>query len=144
MYTLKRREKITEQVKLGDEVLSIEIVPEEIAREYNKVQVEIIQTQDAIRKAQGAPSAELLEQYGMAIIKLFSILFGQENTEKLLVYYEDNYVEMSTEVMPFIVDVIKPQLDKAITAMRERTREIYKKAKYGAKYNLGDKFFGKR
>lgn len=141
MYELKRGEQIIEQLKIGEEVITIRIKPLEIAKAYHAAEVDIVKAQDAIRAA--GPTKEALEQYGAAIIKLFEVLFGQENTEKILTFYENNYEEMCLEVFPFIVDVLKPQLDKVINTIRQRTRDTYKKAKYGAKYNLGDRLFRK-
>lgn len=143
MYELKRRKKIIEHVKLGDEILEINIDPEEKAQDYQRAQADIIKAQDAIKEAQkeGKPSAEVLQRYGEAIVQFLGVIFGQKNTEKILAFYESRYVEMSGEILPFVVDVIKPRMDKAIAAMRGRIRDTYKKAKYGDKWNLGSKLF---
>ena len=143
MYELKRRERIVEHVKLGDETLEINIDPEEKAQEYQRAQADIIKAQDAIKEArkEGKPGAEVLQRYGEAIVQFLRVIFGQENTEKILVFYENRYVEMSGEVLPFVVGVIKPRMDKAVAAMRSRIRDTYKKAKYGNKWNLGSKLF---
>jgi len=138
-YELKRSNVISETLKVGDETLDIVIRPMDIVKEYQSAEADIIKAQDAVRAAEGKPSQDVLEFYGNAIVRLFGVLFGVENTEKILKFYEGNYDEMSLEVFPFITDVLKPSVDKEIARMRKRTRESYKKAKYGNKWNLGDK-----
>lgn len=132
MHELKRKEKITEQLKIGDEVLSITIVPEDIARDYNKAIGDIVKAQAAIKAAQKESTPDTakiaIEQYGQALIQLTSILLGEENTQKILAFYEHNYVEMGVGITPFLITAIKPKIDKAVADMRIRARETYRKA----------------
>lgn len=138
-YELKRAKVITKKLKLGNETLTIKINPKEIAMAYQGAEADLIKAQDAVRAAGGKPGPDLLGAYGVVIINLFEVLFGAENGEKILKFYEGNFDEMSLMVFPFIVKQIKPQLDRVIARNRRRARKNYKKAKYGNKWNLGDK-----
>lgn len=142
-YELKRANTINEELILGDETLTITLRPFDIMKAYQTTKAELIQSRDKLQAAGKVASQELMAAYGEAIVNHFAVIFGRENTEKILAFYEDNYSEMCVQVFPFIIDVLEPRIEAEIIAIRQQTRKSYKKAKYGAKWNLGDKLFKK-
>ncbi len=42
------------------------------------------------------------------MVDLLQAVFGEENAKILLDFYEDSYIEMSREVLPFISNVVIP------------------------------------
>ena len=126
MYELKRKKKIEESLKIGDEVLTISIEPEAVARDFNRVRSEIIRAQSQIKSAGPDELEAAQEYYGAALIALMKLLLGEENTEKVVAFYEGNYIEMTSEVIGYLADVIVPQIDETIKAMRGRASEQYK------------------
>lgn len=132
MYELRRSIKITERLKLGDEVLDIVIAPEEIVRDYRVAMASITEAQKAVRKAQQNKDLDsikaALEQFGDAITGLMTVLLGKENTEKILAFYEGNRIEMSSWITPYLIGVIKPKIDQATTEMQRQARKAYRKA----------------
>lgn len=141
MYELKRQDRIREQLKLGEEVLTIEIVPETIAQDYKKAEAKLIKAQDMLRAAKAGEQEASYQELGDAVVTLLNVVLGKDNTDKLLLFYENSYTEMMLMIMPFIMDVIKPQLDSMIVKMQNTTREVYKKGKYGNKWNRGSQLF---
>lgn len=132
MYELKRSIKITERLKLGDEVLDIIIAPEEIARDYHRALAGITAAQKAVGEAQQTKDAQsiktALEQFGDAVTGLMDVLLGEGNTEKILAFYEGNRIEMSSWITPYLIGVIKPKIEQATAEMRRRARKAYRKA----------------
>lgn len=128
MYELKRKKHIEEQLKIGEEVLTISIDPEGIARKFNAARSEVIRAEGKIAQVKANPEelAAAQEYYGAALLALMQFLLGEENTEKIITFYEGNYVEMTSDVIGFIVDIIIPQIDAVIKEMRESAARAYK------------------
>lgn len=128
MYELKRKKKIAEQLKIGDEILTISIDPEAIVRDFNKARAEILRAQGNIEQAKARPEelAAAQEYYGAALLALMQLLLGEGNTEKIVTFYEGNYIEMTSDVIGFIADVIIPQIDAAVKDIRKHSAKGYK------------------
>lgn len=52
----------------------------------------------------------VFETLGNAMVDLLQAVFGEENAKILLDFYEDSYIEMSREVLPFISNVVIPRM----------------------------------
>lgn len=128
MFEFKRAKRVHEQIKLGDEVITINLDAESIAIEFNKRRNELIRAEMDIKQI-GKEDPAVMEKYGTAVVSLFQLLFGDENTEKILAFYENRYVEMSMEVFPFILEVIAPQISQAVEEMRKRAKTAYRNIK---------------
>ena len=122
MFELKRQGRIKEQLKVGDDVLTIEIDTGRIMSDYRKAQDKLALAQ---QKAQSG-NQEALAQFGEAIVDLMVLLFGEENAVTIIDFYDQNYPEMLLEVMPFIQQVIQPKLEEAVKDMAKRARKQYR------------------
>lgn len=111
-YKIKKNQNITEDIELiandgaVSATLHINISPAAIAKDYRNVQIELIKA----KKSADNQNEDAIEQYGKAVISMFDLLFGKENTEKILKYFENDYFEMSLQIMPFVYDVVEPAL----------------------------------
>lgn len=132
MYELKRVKEIHEQLKIGDEVLDIVIRPEEIVREYNTAVADIVEAQRAVNAAKKTNKEDAgiaaIEQYGKALVQIMVVLLGEENTQKITAYYDNNVVEMGVEITPYLTGVIGPQIAKAAEIMRMSARANFRAA----------------
>ncbi len=132
MYEIRRTIKITEQLKLGDDVLDIVIAPEEIVKEYNRSVAGITKAQTVVNKAKqaGDPASAkaAVEQFGEAITQLMDVLLGNANTEKIIAFYDGNKIEMSSWITPFLTGVIAPKMKEAAEMMRQQVSRDYRKA----------------
>lgn len=114
-YQIKRKSKIKETLELvsGDTTL-----PVNVDIDIDRMGAAIADAQDVLTMAQNLieqepHSTKAQEAYGSAIIALFAVVFGKENTEKILAFYDGNYEEMLIDVCPFISDVIMPKVKEA-------------------------------
>ena len=111
-YQIKKLQKIVEDIELLNDdnsvalTIHVDIVPENIARKFNVTQVKLVEAQKKVK----AKDDSALEEYGEAIIAMFEIVFGEENTAKILEYFEGKYTDMAIQLMPFITNVIQPAL----------------------------------
>ena len=135
MYEFKRRSRINEQIKIGDEIITVDIDAESIALEYDKRYNAIVKAEQNLKTAQGDNKTKILQAYGEAVTALFDLIFGEENAEKIIKFYENRFIEMSMEVFPFIIDVIRPALMKALDEMRVKAVAQYKQ-KQGLKKKI--------
>ena len=129
MFELKRSEKIVEQIKLGDEIIEVNLDAGAIQARFTKGCNELLRAQSALN---GATSDTLdavsdkLEQYGNAVVGVLQVIFGEENTQKILAFYENNYTEMFTQIYPFIGEVIIPKISEASKRKADELKALYK------------------
>lgn len=128
MFELKRSEKIVEQIKLGDEIIEVNLDAGAIQTRFTKGYNELLRAQNALN---GATSDTLdavsdMEQYGNAVVGVLQVIFGEENTQKILAFYENNYSEMFTQIYPFIAEVIIPKISEASKRKAEELKALYK------------------
>lgn len=127
-YELKRSKIIREQLKLGRETIKIEMNVDLMAKTFGVAYKKFLATHQNAQLATFTKSGDtekMLEACGNAVIGVFEIVFGKENAEKIFAYYEDNYLEMATQVMPFINDVIVPQVNAALEDMGKAATQKY-------------------
>ena len=129
MFELKRSEKIVEQIKLGDEIIEVNLDAGAIQARFTKGYNELLRAQSALN---GATSDTLdavsdkLEQYGNAVVGVLQVIFGEKNTQKILAFYENNYTEMFTQIYPFIGEVIIPKISEASKRKADELKALYK------------------
>ena len=56
--------------------------------------------------------ASAITVLGAAVVDLFEAVFGREDAECILDFYGNRYVEMCQEVVPFITQIVIPEVRK--------------------------------
>lgn len=67
---------------------------------------------------------DLVQFLGESVIYMFSVAFGEANTQKILDFYEGNYDEMLAKVYPFFAGEFIPALKQSA---REDSKEYARK-----------------
>lgn len=120
-YQIKKSGRITEDLELlGSDgtveiTLHIDINTDRIAGGFRKAEIDLLNAQRNIKKGE---STEALENYGIAVIELFKLIFGEENANAMIEYFDGQYTDMLLQVMPFINDEIKPRIAEAVAAQK--------------------------
>ena len=147
-YQVKRR-RLVESLELVDETgkvtdtLTVDLDTTRMAMEFNRKYNAMIRAEMEISKLRKAgkiqdPCAEpeqaeqistAMSAYGNAVIGLFELLFGDEQTEKLLTCYENRYSEMTLEVLPFVIEVVLPAMQRSLREQQERLAAQYQAKK---------------
>lgn len=133
MYELKKKDVIREQLKLGDEVLDITLVPDDIAPRYNCVTAQLFKEHKAItsgKRNKPSTTYEAVTQYGVMLTRVMEVLLGTENTKKIVAFYDGHIIEMGAHVTPYLINEIVPKIKAAADDMRPRARKRRKKT-YG-------------
>ena len=61
-----------------------------------------------IRKDKKNPNN--LEAYGNAVIALFAAVFGEQEAGRILQFYEGQYTDMLTDILPYILHIVLPAM----------------------------------
>lgn len=115
MYTIKKAAHIVDELNIeeGDKKLKVDIniYVDDIMAEYTKCQKQIAVAQEKIKQNQSDDDA--LAALGEAIVALFCLLFGEEQTKKIVEFYENRTASMLADFLPYIVQVILPAIQDA-------------------------------
>ena len=121
-YQIKKTHRITEDVEfLGENgevelTVKLDIDVERIAGDFRKAQIAVMNAEKAAKEKQ---TDEMLETYGKAIVEFIRLIFGDENTQKLIKYFDNRYIDMLFQTMPFIYDVVVPSIEKSVRQKKQ-------------------------
>lgn len=132
---IKRTRPFLDTLELedGDKQLTIvvNIHFERSAPLIRKAQVALIEAEKAIQQDKKNPNN--LEAYGNAVIALFAAVFGEQEAGKILQFYEGQYTDMLTDILPYILQVVIPSMQQyqknKIDRMQQARKEIKKRAR---------------
>lgn len=127
-YKLSKQLNVIETLELDNgKKLKVAANIGRIAHDFNRIYNEMIQLKSKIGNFTHATNPETVELLGTTVLDFFKLTLGEENTDILLEYYEDDYVEMLTHVLPFIQDVFMPEIKKFAEKKRETMKHNYKR-----------------
>lgn len=120
-YQAKRCKKVTEDFELVNEsgqvvhVLHVELDAGSIVEKINRKYIDLLRAQaDTAKISAEFDSAtvvqEAYQKLGRAVADIIEAVFGVEDSAKILKFYENNYVDMVKQVIPFISQIIIPKL----------------------------------
>lgn len=118
MAVLERKKKLVDTLELKNEdgstfaILNIDLDVDRIMAEYNRARNDVIRAQQKIKADPQNP--EILNEYGKAIVSVLDVLFGAENTKKLLEFYENKYSELLEMIFPYISNEIEPRMREIV------------------------------
>lgn len=135
MIELKRTPKVQETLKIGDKKIDIKLDVEKIAMEFFRRINDTIAAEQAIRDldVQKSPEkiAKAIDAYSTALVSLFVCVFGEDATNAIVKFYENDYMEMQIEVLPVITEKIMPAMREGMNRMRKAAAQQYKNSKRG-------------
>jgi tRNA U54 and U55 pseudouridine synthase Pus10 len=119
-YQVKKHKRLQEKLELLNydgkiaHTLNIELDADVMATQISKKYIALVHAQKNLALAQQNASEEgtnkVLEVIGETVVDLFETVFGEENTKIVVDFYENRYIEMCQEVLPFVVNVIIPKV----------------------------------
>ena len=101
--------------------LHVDIVPDTFRNRFADAYKAIEQA----NKGEGT-DVEKVERSRAAVIGFFEIIFGKAQTRELMEYYGDATAEAMMDILPFVFDVIQPQLEQAVSSEKERIDALMK------------------
>lgn len=128
MYQIQRKNKIQEDLQLvyanGDIACTI---PVDI--NVDKMTAAISKSYDTLGAAQNElmnepDSLKKMETYGLAVIAVFNVIFGEDGCKKILDFYEDSYTEALLDILPFVSNEIMPKIREASAERKAQLEKL--------------------
>lgn len=128
MYQIKRNH-LVEELQFEDNGktldISVDINIDSILQQYNKAQYQIAQASIDSKKAADENDLEKAQEaMGNAIFGLFDVVFGHDQTEKIIEFYDNKPLEMLADITPFITDVVAPRVQEAQQRIEDRYKQV--------------------
>ena len=134
-YQVKRTRKIIEDLELCNEkgevevTLHINLDCDAVAPLFRKKQVALIDAEKNLKAIQRmgnqADFNRAYEIYGRALVDIFEVTLGAENTMIVLGFFDENYIEMCTQLVPFISKVVIPVIQAAISDKQNQMKKLH-------------------
>ena len=133
MYQIKRNH-LVEDLQIEDNGktlnLSVDINVDTILQQYNKAQYRIAKASNDAQNAVEDKDMGLIEEaMGDAILGLFEVVFGHDQTEKIVEFYNNKPLEMLADITPFITDVVAPKVKEAQQRIEDRYKQVSRRGK---------------
>ena len=135
-YKLTRSTRIIETLELTDEndnvvdTIDIDLDADAICTAFRKKHLAIIDAERRLKEVQKKGVQENIETafsvYGTALLDVFELVFGTSGTKKILEFYENKYVEMSVQIVPFIYSVIVPKINETLNNQKTKLKNMYR------------------
>ena len=132
MYQVTRKNRIKEQLQLchadgtvaltAEVDLNVDVIASRVSKAYETLGM----AQNALAEDPRNPAP--MEAYGNAVIAVFNVIFGEEQTAAIVEFYEGNYTEMLLDLFPFINNEIMPKIAEASEARKAQLLEAAKEA----------------
>lgn len=136
-YQIGRSKNIAETLELVDDkgtvkhTIDVSLDADAVCTAFRKKQIAIIDAEKRLKELQKQGlTADLdagFEAYGSALIDILQLIFGSENTETILNFYGNNYIEISVQIVPYIYTVIVPKLEDALKTKKAQLKSLYKR-----------------
>lgn len=136
-YQVTRSKRITETLELTDEKgnvvdsIDVNFDADAVCTAFRKKQIAIIDAErrlKAVRKSGVETDINVAyETYGVAVVGIFDLIFGDEGTKKILEFFEENYIEMGVQIVPFIRTVVIPQIEQSLAEHKQKIKSLYKR-----------------
>ena len=114
-YQAKRRKLYEEDFELVDEQgnvvhsLKVALDADSVVKKLSEKHIALTR---ALADLQEVKTDNALEVLGNAVVDILEAVFGTEGAETILEFYENKYIEMCREVMPFVTNVVIPEVRK--------------------------------
>lgn len=124
MYVIKRKSHFVEDVAFEDAQgkrlqLHVDLDLDTAAQRYWKQYESLAIAREKLAKDPG--NAEKQQLFGQAVVSLMAFVFGDEQAQKALEFYEGCESELFVDVLPFLCDVVFPRLREA---SKERIKTV--------------------
>lgn len=114
-YQAKRKKLYTEDFELTEEdgrvvhTLHVSLDPDSMAVRLSEKHAALVRALQDINQAK-ENSDGALEKIGNAVTDILEAVFGQQDAKTVIDFYQGRYIEMCREVIPFVTDVVVPQV----------------------------------
>ena len=106
----------------GDRLdLAFSFVPSaDMAKKIREMQI-------SMAKASQNPSEDANTIVGQIVTDLFGMIFGTENTNKILEFYAGRYEYMALDLLPYIRDNVVPACNRFVKGAQQKAKARWRK-----------------
>lgn len=129
-YQIIRKSRITEELELcrADgtvaERLTVDIDIDSIGARVYKAYENMAIAQLDLQK-----DKRNVEAFGRAVLNLFVVIFGEDGATRIAAFYENKEGEMLLDLIPFINNVVMPQVSAASAHRKQQLLDAAKASK---------------
>lgn len=141
-YQAKRTKIFKEEFQLVNEngeianTLFVELDPSTVAQNLSRKYVDLQKSLVAVRDA-STNREKMYEVVGKSMKDIMETVFGKEDTKIIIEFYSERYIEMCREILPFVSEIVVPQVRKLAQENRKNIAAGYnrkqKRALFGKK-----------
>lgn len=106
-----------DRITVGDEELEIQFIPEKVAPTYYTLLKAISEAEKSLK------TPEEVNTYAELIVRLMSLIYGPEVTEKMVNYYGENMNGMIDDVTFYLAVKIAPVMREFSKAKEKRLKQ---------------------
>lgn len=133
MYQIKRNH-IVEEIEFDDNGktlnVKVDINVDTILQAYTKAQYGIARASEAAKKAASDKDLSASEEaMGAAVLNLFEVVFGEDQTRQIIDFYDNRPMEMLTDIAPFITNVVAPKIEEGQARIEESYKQVSRRGK---------------
>lgn len=137
-YRIQKAPHVREEVTVEDEngkelTVSVDLDVHQILRQYTTAAEQLADAERQLRdiQKQGIDQENIGDAYaalGRAVLDLFAVVFGPEQTGEIVEFYGGNHTEMLADFVPFLQDVVVPKIREAqLQVARKYSTKSWKK-----------------
>ncbi len=132
-YEAKRKKLYEEEFLLTEEdgtvvhTLHVSLDADNMVKKLSAKHVALSNAMQDVQKISDKADEQKLETLGNAVVDICEAVFGKEDTQTILEFYDSRYIEMCQEVMPFIVEIVIPQVRRIAKENKKQTMKKYSK-----------------
>lgn len=125
MYVIERKKRIKESLKIVSDkeelILTVDLDIDYATQQYWKYYEKLHLCHEELKKEPN--NAQKIELFGNAVLALCSFIFGEEQTKKIVEFYNERYTEIFSDILPFLTDVVFPMLK---SESKKRAKQLTK------------------
>lgn len=121
-YQAKRKKEYAEEFQLVDDdgsvvkTIQVKLDADSVVRNLSEKHVALVRVLEDVRSVSVSSEPEDkvrgLEVLGGAVTDMLEAVFGAGDTKAIVDFYDGRYIEMCSEVVPFITGVVIPGIRK--------------------------------
>lgn len=128
-YKIQKSPHVREDVTVEDEgrelTVSVDLDVHRVLQQYTAAAERLAEAERQLRdlQKQGIDQENLGDAYaamGRAVLGLFAVVFGPEQTEQIVEFYDGRHTEMLADFIPFLQDVVVPKIREAQLAVARK------------------------
>ena len=117
-YQAKRRKIYKEDFELLDEngnvvhSLRVSLDADSMVTKLSEKHLALVNALQNVQNAKNTAGEDALTVLGNTVIDILEAVFGKDDAKTIIDFYDNRYIEMCQEVMPFVTETVIPEVRK--------------------------------